>query len=169
MDVTFTKTGKKQNWINVTKSDGSKDSFPWPEHPGLPHDAIHLVVEQVFRLRNGFWGLFAQGVDLMTLNKAVDRARTGIKVKDLAGRDTTELYQAEALVACFGNEMLWSGPKVPQERRETLAEGCEKWGVPFPARYNDHDAGKADAELGELLVQWNQLRAGESLTVVFGA
>lgn len=126
---------------------------------------MHVVVERCFALRRGFWGLFADGVDLMTLNSAVDQARTGIKVKDLAGRDTTELYQAEALVACFSNELLWSGRRSDDERREALAEICASWGVPVPARYDASLAEAVSTELDQLLQHWNQLSAGEALTL----
>jgi hypothetical protein len=166
MEVSFTKTGKKQNWVHVVRTDSVRFSFPWPKHPGLPHDLIHLVVEKVFGLAEGFWGLVDAGVDFRSLNDAAERARTGVKVKDLAGRDLTELFQAEALVAWFTNEMLWSAAKTPEERGLALAEACATWRVAVPT-YIEAQMKEADAELADLSARWHQLEEGGSLLLAF--
>jgi hypothetical protein len=161
--IAFVRTGKKQNWMHATRSDGRAVAFPWPAHPGPPHDLVHLVVERAFGLRHAFWGLLAEGVDFAVLNTAAERARTGERVRDLAGRDLRELYLAEALVACFTNELVWTGERTPAERRAAVAEACARWGVPVPDAFGDALTADVLRELAGLWDRWERLPPGGRL------
>ena len=108
MEITITKR-RGDDLIAIQRGDGSVAETRLPKKGPVPHDAVHLFVEQELGLGRGFWGLVAAGrhpEELLELAKAAGHAsakRAG--VPDAA---IVELLQAERLVECFEAE-LWSG------------------------------------------------------------
>jgi hypothetical protein len=84
--VTFTRLGHNRELMHVVADDGSQSSLEWhPGANGVPHDLVHLICETELGLRDGFWGLLADGADF--------RRKDGA----LGDRDPTGLLQAEAV------------------------------------------------------------------------
>ena len=163
MQLTFTKTGKKHNWVRGVRRDGSEVSFPWPDTGATPpHDLVHGVIEQVFGLRGGFWGLVDEGFDVARVKNAAVQATLGM-LRDGA-RDTTELAQAEALVSYFTSQMY--APDLDDAMRaELLRAMFEPWHVAPPVSFDARSELHARNELSEWTARWHALRPGESLTL----
>jgi hypothetical protein len=166
MKVVFTKTGKKNNWVRALLGETEVASFPWRDHPGLPHDLIHCVVEPAFNLKKGFWGLLSVGMDYRKLKAQLETAKSTSTTRELAAGDWHELYLSEALVAVFQSDH-WQKFLTPQSRRELLQQNCEKWKIEFPTFYNDQIAEEIQQKLIEFLQQWNELQPGQSLELSF--
>jgi hypothetical protein len=165
MRIVFTRTGKKQNRVAVTRDDGTEVTFEWPEHPGLPHDLVHVVVESELGLRDGFWGLVHDGVDVVRINDASTRAlRGGRRAAEIDGRSLLELYRAEAVVGVFASEA-FGGPIDASMRREMIAHSCAQLGIDETPEIDDAVAERIRRRLGELGVRWNHVGPGESLEV----
>jgi hypothetical protein len=165
MQLTFTKTGKKHNWVRGVRRDGSEVSFPWPDTGATPpHDLVHCVVEQVFELRGGFWGLVDEGFDVARVKSAAVQATLGM-LRDGA-RDTTELAQAEALVNYFTSQMY--APDIDDAMRaELLRAMFEPWHVSPPASFDAASEQRAREELRTWTERWHALPVGGSLTISF--
>lgn len=62
MRVSFVRTRGARDRIYATRDDGSEVSWSFPTYgEALPHDTVHLVVESILGLRQGFWGRVAAG------------------------------------------------------------------------------------------------------------
>jgi hypothetical protein len=163
MQLTFTKTGKKHNLVRGVRRDGSEVSFAWPDTGGIPlHDLVHCVIEQVFELRGGFWGLVDEGFDIARVKNAAVQATLGM-LRDGA-RDTTELAQAEALVNYFTSEMYAPGID-DATRAELLRAMFAPWHVAPPASFDSRSEQRAREELRAWSERWLALPAGQSLTI----
>jgi hypothetical protein len=163
VQLTFTKTGKKHNWVRGVRRDGSEVSFAWPDTGGIPpHDLVHCVVENVFALRGGFWGLVDEGFDIARVKNAAVQATLGV-LHD-GGRDTRELAQAEALVNYFTSQVY--APDLDDAMRaELLLSQFAPWGVAPPASFDASSERRAVAELRAWTARWLALAPGESLKI----
>ena len=69
MRVRFVRTAGAPDRVYVRRSDGSETSWSFPTYgDAVPHDMVHIVVEEVFGLREGFWGRVDRGVDPARIN-----------------------------------------------------------------------------------------------------
>ena len=161
MNLQFTKTRKKHNWVRATHEGKTLASFPWPSHPGLPHDLIHCVVESEFRLKHGFWGLVSDGVDLLRINKSLGQA-TRNEITELSEQNLHELYLSEALVASFQTDF-WSETITSQRRRELIKKYCAEWKIDAPREYESEILEITDRKLAHLHQQWKKLEVGKAL------
>jgi hypothetical protein len=161
VQLTFTKTGKKHNWVRAVRHDGSEVSFPWPDTGGSPpHDLVHGIVERAFGLRSGFWGLVDDGLDVAQVQQAAVRATHGLLER--LGRDPTELGQAEALVGYFSSR-LYAGELDAGTRAELLRSMFEPWRVPLPASFDETSERRVLDELHAWMQRWHALPPGASL------
>jgi hypothetical protein len=166
MRIAFVRTGRKNNRVSAVRDDGSSVSFEWPEHPGLPHDLVHVVIESELRMRDAFWGLVHDGVDVVRINDAEARARRGGRASEIEGRSLAELYLAEAVVSVFASET-YGGAIDAQMRAEMIEQSCAQLGIASPPVIDDSVAERIRARLAELGAQWNRTRPGESLELFY--
>jgi hypothetical protein len=162
--IVFTRTGRKQNLVSVTRDDGTQVSFEWPEHPGLPHDLVHLVVESELGMRHAFWGLVHDGVDVVRINEAEARARRGGRASEIDGRSLAELYVAEAVVSVFASEG-FAGAIDSAMRREMISQSSASFGISDVPAIDDEVAARIRARIAELGARWARTERGESLEV----
>lgn len=99
MQVSFVRTRGARDRIYVERDDGSTLSWVFPTYgDALPHDLVHLVVESMMGLKDGFWGRVARGLDPAQVNAQLNREGGGNRHPGF-GEDKRELLYAEALAA----------------------------------------------------------------------
>jgi hypothetical protein len=78
VDISFVRAWGAQDRIHVVHGDGAELTWPWIKAGGqLPHDLMHYLVETHLGLRDGFWGLVAEGIDFGLLTEAAERIAGG--------------------------------------------------------------------------------------------
>src|SRR6478736_3934875 len=91
----FVRTVGERDRVYVRRSDGSETSWVFPSFgDGLPHDLVHLVVEQDFGVRDGFWGRVDRGVEPAAINAEANRVGGKGKYAGF-GPDLQQLLLAE--------------------------------------------------------------------------
>lgn len=145
MRVSFVRTRGARDRIYATRDDGTEVSWSFPTYgDALPHDMVHLVVESILGLRQGFWGRVAAGLDPARVNAMVNREGGGNRNPGF-GSDKRELYLAEALAA-----LPWSDPeRNAASLIAAVAEGCRAAGEPVLEVEQVDEVRRRLAELGE--------------------
>jgi len=147
----------------VRRSDGSETSWVFPSFgEGLPHDVVHLVVEQAFGVRDGFWGRVDRGVDPAAIN--AEASRVGGKDKYAGfGTDRAGLLLAEALAGAG-----WFLPGHDDAARHAeIARQCAAQGLALPARVSVAALADTDRRLRELQARWKALTPRGTLELLF--
>ena len=133
MRIEITK-GQSDDRIVATLPNGTSVETRFPKKGPLPHDAVHLFVEQELRLKGAFWGLVAVGhhpESLVELAKAVGHASASRA--EVPQAHIVELLQAERLVECFEAD-LWSGYSGdPVDLLAVADTACQSSFVSMPA------------------------------------
>src|SRR5258706_12059736 len=97
MRIRFVRTSGAPDRVYVRRSDGSETSWSFPTYgDAVPHDLVHLVVEDAFAIADGFWGRVDRGVDPARINADANRTGGTNKYAGL-GDDLRGLYLAEPL------------------------------------------------------------------------
>ena len=68
MRVVFTKISDRVHRLEVTGRDGPDERVELETRSLLLHDLVHYAVESEAPIRDGFYGLLAEGVALSALN-----------------------------------------------------------------------------------------------------
>ena len=95
VEIAITK-GAKADTIDIRRPNGEEVRFTLSKKGPVPHDCVHLIVEQALALRRGFWGMVAAGVDpdeIQTIAKAAGHASA--KRAQIPDQSIVELLQAE--------------------------------------------------------------------------
>jgi hypothetical protein len=152
LGVTIIK-GDKADSIAIRRPTGAEMRFTFPKKGPIPHDRVHLIVEPVLGLKQGFWGMVAAGLDpddIQALAKAAGHASaTRAQVPDPA---IIDLIQAERIVECFEAD-LWSGPADSETFRSIAEAGCAASFVPTPALSDDQILA-IRAEIAAFAADW---------------
>lgn len=162
MRVTIFK-GETDDRIEIRRNDGSMAETRFPKKGHVPHDAVHLIVEETLGLPNGFWGMVASGhhpEDVQEIAKAAGHASAGrAEVPDAS---IVQLLQAERLVECF-EAALWSGGADAAAIRHMGEAGCATSHVAFP---DVGDAHLEDAMLKVLALHevWTPAPVGHAMS-----
>lgn len=136
IDIAIVK-GAKADAVEIRRPDGRRVEFTFPKKGPIPHDSVHLIVEQALALRRGFWGMVASGVapgDIQDLAKAAGHASA--KRAQVPDASIVELLQAERLVECFEAD-LWGAPADCDTFRGVAEAACFESYVPTPALSDD--------------------------------
>lgn len=116
-----------------------------PQKGPVPHDAVHLFVEQALALRNGFWGLVAQGRhadELLDLAKAAGHASASRAQRP--DDSVVELLQAERLVEAY-EALLWAGGGTREDVLAMAEVGCSTSFIACPPLSDDVHAAITSA------------------------
>src|SRR5262245_57789446 len=126
----FVRTVGERDKVYVRRSDGSETSWVFASFgEGLPHDLVHLVVEQDYGLRDGFWGRVDRGAAPGEITELANKLGGKEKFADF-GKDQRELLLAEAFANIAWNP---SGEDVAT-RHAQLVAACAGVGLPAPKR-----------------------------------
>jgi hypothetical protein len=156
----FVRTVGERDRIYVTRSDGSRTSWPFPTYgDGLPHDLVHLVVESAFGLAGGFWGRVDAGADPKRITDQANR-KGGPNKYAAYGPDQRELLVAEALAAARWSER---GAEV----LEAASAAFGSAGLPPPADLTADRVERTAQVLAGLAGRWRALRPKGALDVDF--
>ncbi len=153
MQVRFKKGSGGPDTLHCTRADGTQTWATIPEGFGPMHDLGHYAVETTLGLRNGFYGLLAQGYDLSAFVE--EDPRTWLEAEGLL---------AETLVMALQYEL--AGVAEPETFMEGVASACRGLHIAAPELTSDQ-IDRMRARLGELLTQWRALSPGESLTLTY--
>jgi hypothetical protein len=64
MEIVITKLSKEEHKIEITRTDGSKESALLNSRSFLRHDLAHFAVEAELPIKLGYWGLVAAGASI---------------------------------------------------------------------------------------------------------
>src|SRR5678816_2525104 len=99
MRIAFVRTAGKPDRVYVKRTSGTEVSWSFPTFGNdLPHDLVHLVVEAMFGVHQGFWARVDAGVDVARINAMANR-QGGAGKYAAFGTDLSDLYLAEVLAA----------------------------------------------------------------------
>lgn len=166
MEIRFTRARGANDWIRAVRPDGQVVS--WPSRrlgQQVPHDLVHLAVENALGMTDGFWGLVADGVDFGFLIGEADRIARGGTADRLQGRDPGGLVFAETVVGAVivaditGVDDEGCLAALRADRRATRGPRVAALTVPQVAA--------ARRALAEVRVGWEALAEGGSLTVPY--
>ncbi len=136
IEVAFTK-GAKDDSIEIRRPAAEAVRFTFPKKGPIPHDCVHLIVEQALDLRRGFWGMVAAGVDPGEIQKIAKAAgHASAKRAQLPDQSIIELLQAERIVECFEADF-WGAPADCDTFRSVADAACFDSFVPTPTLSDD--------------------------------
>jgi hypothetical protein len=152
IDVAITK-GASADAVEIGRPAGGPARFTFPKKGPIPHDSVHLIVEQALGFKRGFWGMVADGVDpgqIQEIAKAAGHASA--KRAQIPDPSIVELIQAERIVECFEAD-LWGAPTDCDTFRSVADAACSESFVPTPALSDDSILAIRD-QIAEFAKQW---------------
>lgn len=156
--------GKTEDQIFIRGPGQVVEELRFPKKGVIPHDAVHLIVEQELHIKTGFWGQIAAGA---RPGEVADKARNGghasAKRPGNPKPEILELVQAERVVECFEAEM-WSGPASHEVFLDVLDAACAQSRVP-PPRVTPEQIERVRAALAAVRDQWMPLPIGGSISL----
>jgi hypothetical protein len=154
---------KREDWIAITRADGSRIETVFPHKGPVPHDAVHLFVERALGLGQAFWGMVAGGrhpEEIAGMAKASGHASA--KRAAIPDASIVELLQAERLVECFEAD-LWNGGDGDPETFIAVAKtACLASHVPPPPLSADM-IGRIRTELRTFARDWQAAGPGHTV------
>jgi len=163
MIIRFVRTAGAPDRVYVRRTDGSDTSWSFPTYgDALPHDMVHLVVEEAFQIADGFWGRVDRGVDPARINAEANRLGGANKYKGF-GDDLRGLLLAETVA-----NLSWGISEISDEQRlQQVADECEKHGIAMPPLVDPARLQRVRTRLAELSAQWRALVPKGTLELTF--
>jgi hypothetical protein len=176
LEVSFVRHRHRRDRIYVTRPDGTSLSWDFPTYGDrLPHDLVHLVVEDGLGIDQGFWGLVAGGVDVRLIDNQATLVREGTPLVEQPGADFTDLLQAEEAVALLGPTGIRTDTvgALTVTRLDGPADSTPSDDVghalsfTLPAGVSAAAIASTRRRLRELGHQWRGLGDGDAVTLTF--
>jgi len=165
--VSFTRGEGRRHQITAVGEDGRVGFYAMADYgAALPHDLAHVVVESLFALPFGFWGLVAAGARFDTLNQAASGAGAVRRADPVVEVHLDELLEAEALVNLF-HEQQRTGREDDTKYVDTATTLCEAHGRTLPPTVDAGSVGRARRGLAALNARWQATPPGETLHLEF--
>jgi len=163
MIIRFVRTAGAPDRVYVRRTNGSQTSWSFPTYgDALPHDMVHLVVEEAFQIADGFWGRVDRGVDPARVNAEANRIGGANKYKGF-GDDLRGLLLAETVA-----NLSWGISEISDEQRlQQVADECEKHGIAMPPLVDAARLQRVRTRLAELSAQWRALGPKGTLELTF--
>ncbi len=154
LQVTFVRHRERRDRVYVTRADGTETFWAFPSYGDrLPHDLIHLVVEDGLGIANGFWGMVDRGTEVRLVDNQATLIRDGRPLRDQPGVDFSDLIKAEGAVAVLG----------------AVGTGTEKVGAVTVTRLDAEATAAVSQRLHDLGRRWRALADGDGITLSFDA
>ena len=167
MDLAFTRGDGRRHHITAVRDDRVVGYYAMADYgTALPHDMAHVVVESVFDLPWGFWGLVAAGGRFETLNRAAVRTPGVRRTDPLVERYRSDLLVAEGLVNLF-HQLQVGGDDDPASYVREAALVCAECGRELPTAVCTEAVVLARRALEDLNARWQSTPAGETLRLEF--
>jgi hypothetical protein len=167
LTISLTK-GATHDIVEIAGAGVSASRFEFPKKGPIPHDFVHLAVEQALGLKRGFWGMIAEGVapgDIQEIAKVGGHASASRA--EVPAAEIVELIQAERVVECFEADF-WGAPADTETFREIAAVACAHSFVPCPT-LNDETIASIRARIAAFAKEWMAAPAGKRFDLVWSA
>jgi hypothetical protein len=155
LKIKFTRGKDKKDVLAVFREDGSTS---WQhQQAGIPvHDLTHFAVESNLGLKNGFYGLLAQGWDISRLT-----------AKDVRAILPPEGLWTELVVGLIQTERLSPEPLSAQEFNDLLTKEQTERGLKIDRVLKDEELNRIRLSFLDLYSRWRQLQPGQTLDLEF--
>jgi hypothetical protein len=177
LEVTFVRHRGERDHVYVTRSDSTNCDWSFPTYGDqLPHDLCHLVIEEPLQIRNGFWGLVEQGMEVQLIDDQGVLSKDGRPIFEHSAFDASDLIRAEeavALLAPIGMQVVQVGALAVATRSATgsteqrSSEVMLHLGFTLPAAATAEVVASIRERLLELQREWASLVDGGSITLHF--
>lgn len=161
MEVRFERTGLRRYAVSILRDQhGDLRMDPAPGYSELiPHDLVHLVVEEECGLRDGIFGQLAVGGNAGTFVPTEEpRTKAWARQVERRNRSTgTEMARSEDLVAQVYPRWLQHGSHLPGSHYVQQE--------PPPTQLSDADLDRLFVRLDQGAEQWGAVEVGDSMTV----
>ena len=140
----------------MVREDGTQ-SWQHQQTGIATHDLTHYAVETTLELKNGFYGLLAQGWDIIRLTDRDVRSilpPEGLWTELVVGLIQTERLSPEPLSAADFNDML-------DRERQNFRLGIER-------QVSDDELNQIRDTFNQLYFRWRNLKPGEQMSLEFG-
>lgn len=165
LTITFTK-GAGRDVVEIARASGAVSRFEFPHKGPIPHDYVHVVVEEALGLTRGFWGMVAGGADPEAVAALASAAgHPSAKRARVPDPEIVELLQAERVVECFEAD-LWGGPAEAETFRSVVDAACAASFVPAPP-LDDAAIGSIRQRIAEFGGQWRLAQRGAQFKTVW--
>jgi hypothetical protein len=162
-----TKGEDRRHAVTVVHDDARVERVAMADYgSALPHDLAHVVVESMFGLPFGFWGLVAAGASFRTVNRAAGGPPALRSADPLIEGHLSELMVAEALVNLFYAPSA-GGEAVTTDYLERARAVCEEHGRPLPDALTAPQVAEVRRSLEELNRRWQETAVGDTLYLDF--
>ncbi|MET3961519.1 hypothetical protein ABIE44_001453 [Marmoricola sp. OAE513] len=161
MRVRFERTGERRYAVAVLRDrHGDLRMDPAPGYSDLiPHDLVHLVVEEQFELRKGIFGQLAAGGNAGTF-VPTDELRTKAWARNVERRNRAtggDMARSEELAAQVYPRWL--------RHRGHLPGSHDVLQHPPPTDLTATDLDRAFERLDDLAAQWRGIEVGGAMTI----
>jgi hypothetical protein len=155
MKVQFTRGRDKRDVLVILRKDGTRS---WQHQPaGIPvHDLTHFAVESTLGLKDGFYGLLAQGWDIMRLTD-----------RDVRQVLPPEGLWTEFVVGLVQAERTSPDPLPAEEFNKLLESEKANCGLKFERALKDEELRQIRDCFTQLFMKWRALGPGETMTLDF--
>ena len=160
--------GAAHDIVEIAGAGIRASRFEFPKKGPIPHDFVHLAVEQALGLKRGFWGMIAEGVapaEIQEIAKAGGHASASRA--EVPTAEIVELIQAERIVECFEADF-WGAPADNETFREIAAVACAHAFVPCPT-LDDDAIACVRANIAAFAKEWMAAPAGKRFDLVWSA
>lgn len=167
LTISLTK-GATQDTVEIAGAGISASHFEFPKKGPIPHDFVHLAVEQTLGFKRGFWGMIAEGIapgDIQEIAKAGGHASASRA--EIPSAEIVELIQAERVVECFEADF-WGAPADNETFREVASVACAHSFVPCPA-LDDDAIASIRARIAAFAKEWMAAPAGKRFDLKWSA
>ena len=166
LDVTITK-GRTADIVEARLPAGAPVSFTFPKKGPIPHDYVHLIVEEGLGFGQGFWGMVAGGVAPAAIQEiAKAGGHASAKRAQTPDPSIVELIQAERLVECFEAD-LWGEPTDFDTFRSVADAACAASLVPAVV-VGDDDIAAIRARIATFAQEWIAAPIGAQFRFSYG-
>lgn len=162
MRVAFKKFAKGFDGIEVIFDDNERREYKVPQKMGIPHDAIHWIVERQLGLANGFWAHAARKFAFEEIGALVkEGGHASSSRAQVPSPDIVELIFAERIVECFEAE-IHTAPSSPETFRSVLEAACRASFIQ-PRPTSDSEIKEVRARIDDFAHRWRALPEGGSI------
>ena len=148
MNVVFRKTNSGCS-TSCTRRDGFAESWESSVDGAVPHDLVHWIVEDHFKLKDSFFGYVARGKDHHSVNELAD--------------PESELSQTERLVLNIQGELGVEDGTIHAD--PSALRGL--YGLEYPSYCSQGDVATILDTLHNARANWNGMRVNESIEFEF--
>ena len=176
LTVAFVRHRGRRDRIYVTRQDGTSTFWDFPSYGDrLPHDLIHLVVEDGLGIVDGFWGMVDSGVEVTLIDNQATLVADGRPLVEKPGIDFSDLMRAEQAVALLSPSLATEPVRgltvarldsTSQDGSSPSGSGADL-GFELPSHLSRHQVDAVRKRLDDLGRQWRGLDDGTAITLTF--